>query len=244
MSLNKLCFGTWQFEESFNKVTKEEALYLLEFAIDLGIRNIDTALVYGNGEVERIISKTNVNCLNIITKIPAKTKPSLQVHSHISQYYDIDWIELCVRKSINNLNCYPNTFLLHNWSDNWISSLEILNYLRKLKEKGYCKKIGISLPNSYDGTLSDSVLQLIDIIEVPYNDNDQWILSNKELLTVNKVEIITRSLFKQGTLIPKENKEFYIRDKIRKALTISDFVAVGMTSKEQIKQNIDFIINK
>ncbi|AIG26801.1 aldo/keto reductase [Brevibacillus laterosporus] len=242
MNFKKICFGTWQFEKSFNKVTKEDALNLLEFAIDLGIRNIDTALAYEDGEIERLISKTNVNRLNIITKIPAKTKPSLQVQAHISEYYDIDWIESCVRKSINNLNCYPNTFLLHNWSDNWISSLEILDYLRKLKEKGYCEKIGISLPNSYCGNLSDTVLQLIDIVEVPYNDNDQWVLSNKELLTLNKVEIITRSLFKQGNLIPKENKDLYIREKIRKAAIISDLIAIGMTNKEQVKQNIDFII--
>jgi aryl-alcohol dehydrogenase-like predicted oxidoreductase len=239
MSLDKLCYGTWQFESSFNKVTRIQAVSLIEYAIDLGINNFDTALAYGNGEVENILSEVSVENKNIITKIPAKRKPTLQEGGSIDEFYDKEWMKDCISKSIKNLKTTPTTVLLHNWSDNWEGRDDLIDYFKELKNQDFCKNIGLSLPNFYDGKLSESVLNNIDILEVPFNENNKWIENNYSNFEKNNIDIITRSLFLQGkTLNTNVNTNKLIKKSISQAANISKYVAIGMTSKEQIDQNV------
>ncbi|SDY23764.1 aldo/keto reductase [Thermoactinomyces sp. DSM 45892] len=240
MGLSKLCYGTWQFESNFNKVSRSEAISLVAYAIELGIESFDTALVYGQGDVEKILSEFDMGKKNVITKIPAKRKPFLQEKGHIRDFYDEAWIEECLTKSIQNLKCNPKTVLLHNWSDNWREVACILQYLGELKKQGVCQKIGLSLPNSYNGVLNSEILSLIDILETPYNVDDVWIENNYRYLESNGIEVIIRSLFKQGNfLLDKEDKEKIVKEAFTQASLISSYIAVGMTSKEQIERNVE-----
>ncbi|HDR8064192.1 aldo/keto reductase [Bacillus thuringiensis] len=241
MSVKKLCYGTWQFEDAFKKVSRKQAIELLEFALEMGIENFDTALVYGNGDVERILSEVETKGKNIITKIPAKQKPTLQEVGEIGLFYDKEWINQCVSKSVENLKRTPTVFLLHNWSDYWLDSIEILNYLRELKRNGACEYIGISLPNDYNGILGKEILSIIDFIEAPYNFENNWIKEQSASLNNSKLKIITRSLFKQGNLLRQAEgtlKNDYLNKTINEAASFSDYVAIGMTSKAQIEHNI------
>ena len=201
--------GTWQFDGTFNDMTDEEIIDLIKYAKKRGINKFDTALVYGNGKVEKLLSKVINDNDIVITKIPAKIKPSKDKTEKLETYYDENYINNCVKKSLSNLDrTRINIVLLHNWSKSWDNSPVLLDWLLALKENNIIDKIGISLPNGYNERLPQQIISKIDVIEVPYNIENQWILNDIEIYKENNIEIILRSLFMQGKLL-EDNKEKY-----------------------------------
>jgi aryl-alcohol dehydrogenase-like predicted oxidoreductase len=94
----------------------------------------------------------------------------------------------------------------------------IFNFLKSLKNKNICKKIGIS---SY----SENNLKLFkkykfDIIQFPVNIFDQRILKkkNENLIKEKNIEVHVRSIFLQGLLIRSEfiDKKFKIFKEFKK----------------------------
>ncbi len=163
-----LYFGTWQLSEDFHLVTENEAKRVINFALEQGISNFDTAHVYGNGNVESILGNILPEATKIITKIPAIQKPTLNESSFIEKYYPIDWMSEKFETSMIRLRrdkIYG--VLLHNWSNGWKNNYsEQLSYLLELKSKGIVEKIGISIPNNFTGDLNIDLVKKIDIIEV------------------------------------------------------------------------------
>ena len=81
----------------------------------------------------------------------------------------------------------------------------IFNYLEKLKNKKYFKKLGISI---YDIKSLKKLTKIynLDIVQLSYNIFDQR-LDNKKILRnlkKKKLEIHARSIFLQGTLLGKK----------------------------------------
>ena len=81
----------------------------------------------------------------------------------------------------------------------------IFNYLEKLKNKKYFKKLGISV---YDIKSLKKFTKLynLDVVQLSYNIFDQR-LDNKKILRnlkKRKIEIHARSIFLQGTLLRKK----------------------------------------
>lgn len=98
------------------------------------------------------------------------------------------------------------------------------------------KKIGISLPNDFNNIISSDILKFIDVIEVPYNKDNQWIIDSISEYKKNNVEIILRSLFLQG----REDKSLYYTI-LEQALNLETSLVIGMTAKEQIDENTSII---
>lgn len=212
---NFLYLGTWQFDGSFNNLTNEEIISLIKYAKSIGINKFDTALVYGNGKVEKLLSKVIDDSDTILTKIPAKIKPPKDTNEKLEKYYDEQYINNCILKSLSNLNRKKiDIVLLHNWTKSWNNMPKLLDWLLVLKNKNMINKIGISLPNGYNERLPQQVLNKIDVIESPLNPENRWILDDIQIYKENNIEIILRSLFMQGKLL-KDNQKNY-RDIINK----------------------------
>lgn len=234
-----LYFGTWQLSEDFHLVTEDEAIEIVNFALEQGISNFDTAHVYGNGGVESILGSILPEKVRIITKIPAIQKPILNELSDMKKYYPIDWMiekfEISMsRLKRNQIYC----ILLHNWCDSWNTSCsEQISHLLSLKAKGFVEKIGISIPNNFVGSIPSDLINKIDVIEAPYNYENNWISENMLSLKSHDIEIILRSIFLQG-----KHKELCEKTKsskiIKEAFSRECSLVVGMTKKIHILENI------
>lgn len=239
---NFLYLGTWQFDGNFKDLTDVEIMKLINYAKSIGISKFDTALVYGNGKVEKLLSKVIDDNDTILTKIPAKIKPNKESAENLEIYYDEQYINDCVLKSLSNLNRKSiNIILLHNWSKSWNNMPKLLNWLVILKEKNIVNKIGISLPNGYNERLPQSVLDKIDVIEAPLNPENKWILDDIQIYKENNIEIILRSIFMQGKLLkgPKDYKDI-----INQTKSLGTSMVIGMTTKNQMDINVNAIEEK
>ena len=242
MRNNNLFYGTWELDGVLKNIDEKTAIKLLEYAKSKGIDKFDTAIVYGNGKVEKMLSAIVEDDDEILTKVPAIVKPSIDA-VNISEYYPEKYIEKKVNESLKNLNRESiDIVLLHNWSTNWEEDLMPLHELKQIKDKGIVKKIGISLPNNYNKRLPDKIIKMIDYIEAPYNIDEKWILNDINYYRQNNIEIILRSLFKQGTLL-KENL-VSVKETILFIKKLDVFVTIGMTSKDQIDENIKLLGEK
>lgn len=235
---NRLYYGTWQLSGDFKSLTDEEIFNLIKCAKENHIKLFDTALVYGKGNVEKVLGQHLTSDDKVLTKVPAKTKPSLNCCDDLSNYYDYDYIVECIKKSCASLNRQKlDVCLLHNWTQNWNKNEKIINYLKQIKKDCLADKVGISLPNGFDNELSDEVLSAIDVIEAPYNSENQWILDSIEKYKSYGVEIILRSLFLQGKEPNRENYEKILE----RAKNLGTSIVVGMTTTEQIEQNVKIL---
>ena len=238
MVIKELFYGTWELDGILKNISSVQSIELLKYAKQKGINKFDTALAYGNGKVEKILSKIITNEDIILTKIPAITKPSIN-SVNIKKYYPNEYIHEKFKESLRNLGRnYLDIVLLHNWSINW-TDISPLIELYNLKKKGLIKYIGISLPNNFSKRLDSTILDLIDYIEAPYNDDNKWILNDINYYKEYGIKIILRSIFKQGNLV--KNNEKIVEKKIKEIKALGTYVAIGMTSKKQIYENTKLI---
>ena len=231
----RLYLGTWQFSGDFKKLSENEIKELICNAKNNGINKFDTAIVYGNGNVEKTLSKYLDSNDIVLTKIPAKIKPPFSNSDNLYKYYDYEYILNCLERSCKNLKRdVIDICLLHNWTTDWNNNVEMISYLKKLKNNPRINKIGISLPNGFNNDISESILEIIDVIECPYNRDNTWIINSIDKYKKYGIEIILRSLFLQG----KEPDKSSYSKLLENALKYNTSVVVGMTTKEQIENNV------
>ena len=234
---NRLYFGTWQLGGQFKNLSPTYVESLLLFAISSGIRRFDTAAVYGGGSVEKLLGACLPKDAVIVTKIPATSKPDMKTPEPIQKFFSRDGIRRGVDESLERLRrASIGVALLHNWLPTWSEdAVAILECLNELKYQGMIQRVGISLPDNFSHPISDAVLSYIDVIEVPFNSEQRWVLTQLPTLIDLKKEVILRSLFSQGKLLAERSAESLIQD----ALKLETSVVIGMTTEEQITQNIN-----
>lgn len=237
---NRLYFGTWQLGGQFKNLSPAYIESLLLFAISSGVRRFDTAAVYGGGKVEEMLGACLPEDAVIVTKIPAASKPNLEVPEPIQRFYSQDGIHRSVYGSLERLRRSSiDVVLLHNWLPTWSrDAVVILEYLNRLKDEGVVKRVGISLPDNFSHPVAEAVLPHIDVIEAPYNTEQVWLLQQLPYLLDLKKEVLLRSLFKQGKLLTSPHSAEMIA---QNAFALGTSVVIGMTTKEQVKRNINYL---
>jgi aryl-alcohol dehydrogenase-like predicted oxidoreductase len=236
----RLYFGTWQLGGQFKNLSSAYVESLLLFAISSGIRRFDTAAVYGGGRVEEMLGSYLPEDAVIVTKIPAASKPNLESPEPIQKFYSRNGIHRSVCESLERLRRTSiDTILLHNWLPTWSSeAVGILEYLNELKDQGIVKHVGISLPDNFSYPIAEAVISHIDVIEAPFNFEQVWILQQIPYLLNLKKEILLRSLFKQGKLLTGPHSTEAI---VQNTFALGTSVVVGMTTEEQVTQNINYL---
>ena len=235
--MNNLFFGTWELDGIQKNINEEQAMELIKHAKEKGIKKFDTALAYGNGKVEKILSKVIDKDDIILTKVPAIIKPEIDSIDSVT-YYPPGYTSEKVLQSKENLSRdIIDIILLHNWSKLWSDDEPCLNELINQKEKGNVRYIGISLPNYYNERLSEKIVQKIDYLEAPLNTKNDWILRDLDFYKTNNVKVILRSLFLQGKSI--KNGELEVKKTLKETSKHETYLAVGMTSKNQIDENVE-----
>jgi len=256
--MNKLCIGTVQFGLPYGiagrkeKISKENAFAILNYAYNAGITTVDTARFYG--ESEKIIGKFKQaanRSLSIISKPPPLETSD---HNAIEKYfYD----------SLNNLmvkDIYG--YLIHKFSD-FLEYSKTWDILEQLKKEKVVKKIGFSLytPQQLEILLEKKIT--FNIIQVPYSVFDRRFENYFKILKANNVEVHVRSVFLQGLVFldPDSLSENLIKAKncikrlrylaLRHNISINsiclnfallnpniDKVVVGVDSLDHLKENL------
>lgn len=233
-----LIFGTWELDGKHKSLSDEEIKKLLMYAKKCGINMFDTALVYGGGNVEKLLGEVLDDKDYIITKVPALTKPELD-SSDYRNFYFYEHIVSCINKSLTNLNRKKiECVLLHNWALNW--DIQPLKWLHEFKQNGVVDEIGISLPNNFNSRLSDEILSLIDVIEIPYNIANIWSEKDIPYYKLKGKKVYIRSIFNKGNDIENDN---YLSI-IEKVKTFNCPLVIGMTNHLQIHNNYLWTLSK
>lgn len=237
---DRLYFGTWQLGGQFKNLSPAYIESLLLFAISSGIRRFDTAAVYGGGKVEEMLGACLPKDVVIVTKIPAASKPNLEAPEPIQRFYSQDGIHRSVYGSLERLRRSSiDAILLHNWLPMWSrDAVVILECLNGLKDEGVVKRVGISLPDNFSCPVAEAVLPHVDVIEAPFNTEQDWVLQQLPYLRDLKKEILLRSLFKQGKLLSSPHSAKMIA---QNAFALGTSVVIGMTTEEQITRNINYL---
>jgi len=196
-TIERIVLGTAQFGMNYGvankrgKISEEEVYQILNFAYKVGIKTIDTAVVYG--ESERVLGNIGVRNFDIISKIPKYDKRSSNDYFSVKKE---------IVNSINRLKVDSlHAVLLHDSSD-LILDKTLYESLWKIKQDGLIKKIGVSIYHPFE---LDDLLDVfdLDIVQSPFNLFDQRIINSKhfEFMIENNIEIHVRSIFLQGLLL-------------------------------------------
>jgi D-threo-aldose 1-dehydrogenase len=193
--LEKLGLGTVQFGQAYGvsnqrgQVPKEEAAAILERAAKAGVRLLDTAANYG--EAETILAALGTSPFRVVTKT-------------IGLSHGLDQVIARARQSAQSLKA--DTLLVHAANDLKGKDGEALwNALRRLKDEGVFRKIGVSV-YAADDPVALAERFRPDVMQLPFSLLDQRLLENGSLMRLKElgVEVHARSLFLQGLLFMEE----------------------------------------
>jgi aryl-alcohol dehydrogenase-like predicted oxidoreductase len=199
----RLALGTVQFGLSYGianstgQVVRSEALDILNYAKNVGIDTIDTAIAYG--ESEQRLGEIGVNDWHVITKLP-------EIPNNCQNL--TQWIESRVSDSLGHLGVQTlSGLLLHRPSQLLDLGKEALwPTLLKLKSDGVVEKIGFSI---YSPDELDKLWSVFkpDLVQAPYSIFDRRLITSGWLERMNEegVEVHARSIFLQGLLLMDKN---------------------------------------
>jgi len=203
--MTQLIIGTAQFGMNYGianlsgQPSEKTIREIIEYATANEILYYDTAISYGSSEevLGKIFGELGIHQqVKIFTKIPKRTKTDSQASINDS-----------VKKSINRLKI-DQLFglLLHSESD-----YLYLEELRKIKEAGLCKQIGLS--TGHDPSFNSEILknQNLELLQIPANLLDRRNLVPNILDNTAEKQIIVRSIYLQGlfSIMPQALSVFH-----------------------------------
>ena len=217
--LSKLCIGTAQFGSNYGIANKNGIVKISEikkikkYALSNGIRTIDTAQAYGEGE--KRLNKIGIDEFITLSKLP------VTIPGRKSKKWGLENI----KKSLKILNKkFFHAVFVHN--TNYLYDKkggEIYKGLVTAQKNGLVKNIGVSTYTIEEIKLIIKNFKKFNIIMLPYNIIDRRPLKSKIFEKLNKlnIEVHTRSVFLQGLLLLNKKempKKFYKWSKVFNSL--------------------------
>ena len=212
VDVSEIGFGAWAIGGSWGTQNEKDSLAALHRALDLGVTFIDTAAGYGNGKSERLIAQVlkergDQGKIVVATKtppVPGNWPPS--PYDSVDERYPESYLRANVEERLRNLQTDALDVLqLHTWTRAWNKAPRAFEILKKLKDEGKIKLIGVSTPEQDQNSVIDLMRNgWIDTVQVIYNIFEQEPAA--ELLPVAQeynIGIIVRVVFDEGSLTGK-----------------------------------------
>jgi aryl-alcohol dehydrogenase-like predicted oxidoreductase len=206
--VSEIGFGAWGIGgKQWIGARDDESLRALHRSADLGLNLIDTALAYGDGHSEQVISrflKERRERIYVATKVPPLNEewPAAD-GSRLDEVFPTEHIVRSTETSLRNLgvDCI-DLQQFHVWNDRWASRSEWREAVLKLKAAGKVRHFGISI-NDYqpENGLAAADTGLIDAFQVIYNIFEQT--PEHKLFpycTQNDIGVIVRVPLDEGAL--------------------------------------------
>ncbi len=215
IKISEISFGSWAIGgDMWGPQDDGVSLNALRRALDLGVNFVDTAAIYGNGHSEILVGKIHAErnrAFSIATKIPPKNgRWPAQHGSPAREIFHPQWIRTHTEKSLRNLNvdCI-DLQQLHVWAPNWVKENDWFLEMRRLKEEGKIRYIGVSLNDHEPDDAVELVKSgMVDSVQVIYNIFDQ---SPQDKLfpacQESNVGVLARVPLDEGSLTGKFTKD-------------------------------------
>jgi aryl-alcohol dehydrogenase-like predicted oxidoreductase len=215
LRVSEIGFGAWALGESWwGKQDDKESLKSLHRAAELGANFIDTAQVYGDGRSESIIARFRKEWkgeLIVATKTPPEAgewPPSPYDAPAVA--YSPAYLRANVEKRLKALDVECIDILqLHSWTRAWNRDPAPFETLRRLREEGKIRLIGVSTPEHDQNSVVDLIKGgWVDSVQVIFNLFEQEPAA--EILPAaaeHGVGIIVRMAFDEGALTGKFNRQ-------------------------------------
>lgn len=200
----RLTLGTVQLGLAYGKQSKtplmseDAALEILAAAVELGIRDFDTAAAYGCAE-QRLGRARRVGVLPPHTRITTKLTPNLDADS---KPLALDQARRSIEQSLHRLGQTKlDCLLLHRWEHARQHSGAVWDALGRLREEGVLASLGVSV-NTPQEALEALADPRVENIQLPCNLLDgRWNEVAQTRTYRPDVRIDVRSVYLQGVLI-------------------------------------------
>jgi len=188
----KMVLGTVQLGTDYGitnasgRPSRKEALNILSYAWESGIRYFDTAPAYGSEKlIGEFVKKNGIqNQIKVLTKIPAVSD-----HNNFFPH-----IENTIQKSLENIGCNIEVAFLHKSTDSKLID-QNKNYFSGLRERYSINNLGVSVYEPEEVT-SLTVGEFDLNYQFPFNILDRRF----EGVKMNKGKRYARSIYLQGLL--------------------------------------------
>ena len=110
--VSEVSLGAWQIGAGWGDISNEDAIRVLNAAIENGVNFIDTADVYGDGRSERIIAQVLGDRKE---EVFVATKAGRRLQPHVASGYNRDNLTSFVERSLQNLRRESLDLLQLHW---------------------------------------------------------------------------------------------------------------------------------
>ncbi|MGV8146839.1 MAG: aldo/keto reductase [Alkaliphilus sp.] len=231
LSVSRLCFGSLTLGPLQANLDPEEGAKLLTYAFERGANFVDTAELYGTyPHIKKALKSANRHDIVIASK---------------SYAYSKNTAEQSLKKALTEMDLdYIDIFLLHEQESEHTlrGHFEALEYLVKMKEKGYIRAVGLSTHyiQAVKASLSCKEIEIIhpivNITGLGIQDGN----INDMLRELKKAQEMGKGIygmkpFGGGNLLNSFQNcfEFVLN------LPCIHSIAIGMRTTEEIQMNID-----
>lgn len=147
--VSEVGLGTWALGGGWGRVSKSDAIGVLEKAIERGINFFDTADVYGDGKSEQLIGQV---LKSTDQKIYVATKFGRRLDPHVSSGYTKDNLERFLDRSLGNLGIDTIDLIqLHCPPIDLYYKPEVFEALDSFVEQGKIQHYGVSVEKVEEG---------------------------------------------------------------------------------------------
>ena len=246
LDVSEIGFGAWAIGGQWGSQSDEESLAALDRAIDAGLNFIDTAEGYGHGHSERVIAealKGRSQRVYVATKTPPVAGPWPPTpYCRAEERYPEAYLRENVEQRLKNLgtDCL-DVLQLHTWTRAWNRDATPLEILRRLREEGKIRLIGVSTPEHDQNCVIDLMRQgYVDVVQVIYNLFEQEPAA--ELLPIaaeTGTGIIVRVVFDESVLTGKYRKGHrFPEEDFRSRYFAEDRLDRAMDRVQQIREDL------
>jgi len=211
VEVSEIGFGAWAIGGGWGGSDDDTSVAALHTALDLGCTFIDTAAGYGNGRSERIVGRVlrdrHATGVTVATKTPPKPGPwPPSPYCLAGERYPEAYLRENVEERLRSLGTECLDLLqLHTWTRAWNRDPQPLLILRKLRDEGKLRWIGVSTPEQDQDSVDDLIRTgLVDAVQVIFNIFEQEPAA--ELLPAARehgVAVIVRVALDEGVLSGK-----------------------------------------
>ncbi|MEF8807428.1 aldo/keto reductase [Natronomonas sp.] len=169
VEVSEIGFGAWTVgTDWWGDRTEQQAIDMLQYAVDQGITYFDTGDVYGHGNSEELVGKALAPVrdeVSVATKIGYDFYNNPQAgHGELPKEMNREYLEDAFEKSLDRLDMEKVEMLqLHNANVDEIDA-DVLEFLDEVREEGRADAIGIALGPSI-GWLAEGDLAIEEEFE-------------------------------------------------------------------------------